>query len=131
MRLGLGQLRCPQLLRCGRAPADPTPLSLEAAYARYESLAEGATGSGALSLGPLRATHRQRFSKAMHFVTLRCAKSGLAIEAILRGDTLAVEQARDKPFPFLASKAARRASAFSFQSGARRASAFFFSFGPI
>ena len=117
MRLGLGQLRCPQLLRCGRAPADPTPLSLEAAYARYESLAEGATGSGALSLGPLRATHRQRFSKAMHFVTLRCAKSGLAIEAILRGDTLAVEQARDKPFPFLASKAARRASAFSFQSG--------------
>jgi len=121
MRLGLGQLRCPQLLRCGRAPADPTPLSLEAAYARYESLAEGATGSGALSLGPLRATHRQRFSKAMHFVTLRCAKSGLAIEAILRGDTLAVEQARDKPFPFLASKAARRASAFSFQSGEKGA----------
>ena len=117
MRLGIGPLRCPQLLRCGRAPADPTPLSLEAAYARYESLAEGATGSGAVSLGPLRATHRQRFSKAMHFVTLRCAKSGLAIEAILRGDTLAVEQAREIALPFLASKAARRASAFSFQSG--------------
>ena len=65
-------------------------VTVEEAQRRFARLADGEL-SPPVALRGLRAVHRQRLSKGLHFVCLRCP-SGRTIEAVLRTELLADQQ---------------------------------------
>ena len=58
-------------------------MSLDAALASHAHLTDGQDGEHAVELRGLRVTHRQRFSKWLHFLGMRSA-NGTKIEAIMK-----------------------------------------------
>jgi len=64
-------------------------LTIEEAERRFSSLPVGVC-SAPLVFHGLRAMHRQRLSKSLHFLSLRSA-SGLTIETVLKAGTLSVD----------------------------------------